>query len=65
VYDAAGAAWAFSSPDPRTYVRVPLKIVAITGNRVDLSSGPAVGTALVTVGAPELVGVESGISGEE
>ena len=33
--------------------------------RVALTSGPPVGAEVVTVGAAELVGVETGIDGEE
>jgi len=65
VYDAEGAPWAFSSPNPRTYVRVPLTIRGIVGDDVQLVSGPPEGTQVVVVGAPELVGAEAGISGEE
>ena len=65
VYDADGASWAYSSPSPRTYVRVPIVINSITGKTVQLKSGPPVGTQVVVVGAPELVGAEAGISGEE
>jgi hypothetical protein len=65
VYDAEGNPWAFSSPTPRTYVRVPLVIRTIEGDRVQLTSGPPAGTQVVVVGAPELVGAEAGISGEE
>lgn len=65
VYDADGAAWAYSSPAPRTYVRVPLTIASIEGDTAVCSSGPPAGTQVVVVGAPELVGAEAGISGEE
>jgi hypothetical protein len=65
VYDADGKSWAFSAPAVRTYIRVPIQISSITGDVVQLSSGPKVGTQLVVVGAPELVGAEAGISGEE
>ena len=65
VYDADGKSWAFSAPAVRTYIRVPIQISSITGDVVQLSSGPKVGTQLVIVGAPELVGAEAGISGEE
>jgi hypothetical protein len=65
VYDADGAAWAYSSPAPRTYLRVPLTITSIEGDTVICSSGPPVGTEVVIVGASELVGAEAGISGEE
>jgi hypothetical protein len=65
VYDADGESWAFSVAAVRTYIRVPIKISSITGDVVQLSSGPKVGTQVVVVGAPELVGAEAGISGEE
>jgi hypothetical protein len=65
VYDADGKSWAFSAPAPRTYIRVPIEISSIDGTTVQLRSGPPVGTQVVVVGAPELVGAEAGISGEE
>ena len=65
VYDADGRSWAFSSPAVRTYIRVPIQIRSITRDVVQLSSGPRPGTQVVVVGAPELVGAEAGISGEE
>jgi hypothetical protein len=65
VYDADGKSWAFSAPSPRTYIRVPIGISSITGKAVQLRSGPPVGTQVVVVGAPELVGAEAGISSEE
>jgi hypothetical protein len=65
VYDAAGKAWAFASLSPRTYRREPVAIRSIENDLVTLTSGPTPGTELVTVGAPELVGAEAGISGEE
>jgi hypothetical protein len=65
VYDSDGESWAYSAPSPRTYVRVPIEISSITGKTVELKSGPPVGTQVVVVGAPELVGAEAGISGEE
>ena len=65
VYDEDGKSWTFSAPSPRTYIRVPIVISSITGQTVRLKSGPPVGTQVVVVGAPELVGAEAGISGEE
>ena len=65
VYDEDGKSWAFSAPSPRTYIRVPIVISSIAGQTVQLKSGPPVGTQVVVVGAPELVGAEAGISGEE
>jgi hypothetical protein len=65
VYDADGMSWAFSAPEQRTYIRVSIGISSIKGDVVQLRSGPPVGTQVVVVGAPELVGAEAGISGEE
>jgi hypothetical protein len=65
VYDPDGKSWAFSAPSPRTYIRVPIEISSISGKAVRLKSGPPIGTQVVVVGAPELVGAEAGISGEE
>jgi hypothetical protein len=50
---------------PRTYQREAIGIQAVTGDQVQLTSGPAAGTPVVTQGAAELVGVETGIDGEE
>jgi hypothetical protein len=65
VYDTDGSTWTYVNTAPRTYVRQPIAIAAIQGDIVLLSSGPAVGAAVVTVGAAELLGTEYNISGEE
>jgi hypothetical protein len=65
VYDTDGSTWAYVNTAARTYVRQPIKIAAIEGSTADLASGPAVGAAVVTVGAAELLGTEYNISGEE
>ena len=58
VYDANGAAWAYTNPAPGTYVRHRLVVDRVTGNAAVLSSGPKVGTPVVTVGVSELFGTE-------
>jgi len=65
VYEPDGSSWAFVETKERTYQREPLTVTGISGNQVTLSSGPPVGTPVVTQGAAELVGVETGIDGEE
>jgi hypothetical protein len=65
VYDSEGATWAYVSPAARTYVREPVDVVTIQGDTAVLASGPRVGTPVVVVGAPELLGAEAEISGEE
>jgi hypothetical protein len=61
IYDAEGGTWVYTNPSGRTYVREPVEIRRISGDEAVLSSGPAVGTAVVTVGAAELVGAEAGL----
>jgi hypothetical protein len=65
VYDNEGSTWAFVSTGPRTFVRQRITIGAVQGSTAVLAAGPAPGTAVVTVGAPELLGTEYNISGEE
>lgn len=65
VYDHDGSSWAYTSVGERAFQRAPITIVAIQGDQALLSAGPAVGTPVVTVGAPELLGAEYNISGEE
>lgn len=61
LYDAQGQTSAYTVPAPLTYVRQPVTVQSITGDRVVLSDGPPAGTVVVTVGAAELLGVESGV----
>jgi hypothetical protein len=65
VYEADGSAWVFVQTAALSYRRAPVQVAGVTGDRVTLTSGPPVGTDVVTVGAAELVGVEIGIDGEE
>jgi hypothetical protein len=65
VYDNDGSTWAFVNTGPRTFVRQRITVGAIQGSTAVLTAGPAPGAAVVTVGAPELLGTEYNISGEE
>lgn len=65
VYEADGSAWVFVQTAALSYRRAPVQVAGISGDRVRLTSGPPVGTEVVTVGAAELVGVEIGIDGEQ
>jgi hypothetical protein len=58
VYNADGSTFTYVSPKPRQYVRTPIGVVRIEGPIAILSSGPPVGTAVVTVGSQELYGTE-------
>ena len=58
LYSADGATFTYTSTKPRVYVRAPITVVRIDGNTALLSSGPPVGTEVVTVGSQELYGSE-------
>jgi hypothetical protein len=61
LYDAEGETSVYVSPAPNTYVRQPITVDFIQGDRAVLVAGPAAGTAIVTVGAAELYGAETGV----
>lgn len=60
-YDLAGAAWVYTSPEPRTFVRQRVSVVRIAGPDAYLRDGPPVGAQVVTVGVSQLYGAEKGI----
>jgi hypothetical protein len=61
LYDANGEASAYTNPTSRTFVRARITIDRVDVDRAFLSAGPPAGTDVVTVGAAELLGVESGV----
>ena len=63
IYDKNGAVWVYTARQPRTYVRERVSVARIEGDLAILDSGPAPGTAAVTVGAAELLGSELGVGG--
>ena len=63
IYDGAGKTWVYTNPEPRTYIRAAVIVDKITGDKVQLRSGPPAGTDVVTVGAAELFGAEFGTKG--
>jgi multidrug efflux pump subunit AcrA (membrane-fusion protein) len=60
-YTATGDTWTYTNPEPLTFVRVPIVVDRIEGDRVFLSDGPPVGTEVVTQGSAELYGTETGV----
>ena len=58
VYDAEGHTYAYTSPEPRTYVRQKIVIDDVVGDSVMLFDGPPAGTEVVTVGAALVYGSE-------
>jgi len=61
VYDLQGKTWAYTNPEPLTFVRQAVTVDYIEGDNVVLVDGPPAGTAVVTVGVPELYGADTGI----
>jgi hypothetical protein len=61
IYDLHGETWVYTSPESLTYVRDTISVDFIDGDLAVLSKGPPSGTVVVTVGAPELYGTESGV----
>ena len=65
VYDAQGQAFTYVSPEPHVFTRVPLTVDTVQGDTALLDSGPAAGTPVVSTGAEELWGAETGVGGED
>jgi hypothetical protein len=63
LYAPSGTTSTYVSTEPRTFEREPIVVDHIEGDRAVLSNGPAPGTRVVTVGAVELLGAESGMDG--
>jgi hypothetical protein len=61
VYDPEGGTFTYTNPRRLVYVRHRIVVDDIEGNLAHLRQGPPAGTAVVTVGAGELLGVEEGV----
>ncbi|MCZ7573223.1 MAG: hypothetical protein M5U01_32130 [Ardenticatenaceae bacterium] len=62
LYGVNGETWVYSSAEPLVYVRQPIVIDYIEDDLAILSEGPEAGTPVVTIGAAELFGAETGVS---
>ncbi|MFN2488967.1 MAG: hypothetical protein ABR529_04375 [Actinomycetota bacterium] len=58
IYNPDGDTFVYGKPKPKTYIRVPVEVVDVEGDRAVLSAGPPVGTTIVTLGAAELLATE-------
>jgi hypothetical protein len=58
IYDAEGNAYAYTVPEPLTFVRKEIEIDRMDGKGAVLSDGPPAGTKIVTVGTAEVYGTE-------
>jgi hypothetical protein len=61
VYDPSGTTYAFTRVAPLTFTEVRIGIDHIDGGSAYLVTGPRPGTPVVTVGAEELYGVQTGV----
>ena len=58
IYNPDGDAFVYTKPKPQTYIRAPVEVVDVVGDRVVLSDGPPGGATIVTLGAAELLATE-------
>jgi hypothetical protein len=63
LYDAQGGTWAYENVEGLTFLRHAIEVDHILGDLAVLTSGPEVGQPVVTVGAAELWGVDTGVGG--
>jgi hypothetical protein len=63
LYDKKGATWAYTNPEGLVFVRAEVTIDHVAQGTAYLDAGPEAGTKVVTVGAAELWGVETGVGG--
>ena len=61
IYDAQGATWVYTSPEPRTFVRHKVDVDYIEGKTAFLTDGPPAGTVVASIGVAELYGTEFGV----
>lgn len=61
VYDPNGRTFAFTEIGPLTYTEVPVSVDHFGGAVAYLRHGPKAGSKVVTVGAQELLGVQTGV----
>lgn len=53
-----GTFWVYTSPEPLVFVRHEITVDHDDGARTFITAGPPLGTQVVTVGVPELLGAE-------
>lgn len=58
IYDAEGNTYAYTAPDPLTFVRQEIEIDRMDGDSAVLSDGPSAGTEVVTTGTALVYGTE-------
>jgi hypothetical protein len=61
IYNEEGKTYTYVSRKPLVFVRVPIAVDRIAGDRVLLRHGPPTGTRVVTTGAAEIYSAEFGV----
>jgi hypothetical protein len=64
LYDESGRAWAYVTTDRLSFVRKDITIESVAAQVAILAAGPPAGTEVVTLGAAELYGTETGVGNE-
>ena len=64
IFDRQATTWVYTTSEPLNYIRQPVIVARSDGDIAVLQSGPGAGTAVVSVGAAELLGIEYGVEGE-
>ncbi len=65
LYQPSGDAFVYVDRGDLTFVRAAVGVDYVVDAMAVLSSGPAVGTAVVTLGSTQLLGVEAGVGAQE
>jgi hypothetical protein len=58
IYNPDGDVFVYSKPKAETYVRRPVRVERVDGDRAWLKAGPEAGTTIVTTGSAELLATE-------
>jgi hypothetical protein len=63
LYAPDGRTWVYTNPEELVYQRAEVVVDSIDGDQAILSEGLAEGDTVVTIGAAELFGTETGVGG--
>jgi hypothetical protein len=58
IYNPDGDVFVYTKPKAETYVRRPVRVDRVSGDRAWLKAGPEAGTTIVTTGSAELLATE-------
>jgi len=61
IYTPDGSTWVYTSPAELTFVREQVDVAYVDGDMAVLNQGPKAGVKVVTTGAAEVYGAESGL----